>query len=88
MIMGIAGSLFPHRAAAVAGIVTSAGVVGSITYPPLVGLIASIAGLGAGMLGAALLILLSGGAVIAAGRLARARASRSQPEYVAERETS
>jgi FHS family glucose/mannose:H+ symporter-like MFS transporter len=75
MIVAVAGSLFPHRAAAVAGIVTSAGVVGSITYPPLMGLVASIAGLGAGMLGAALLILSSGGTVVLAGRLARGRAS-------------
>jgi fucose permease len=71
MIMAVAGSLFPHRAAAVAGIVTSAGVVGSITYPPLVGLIASFAGLGTGMLGAAFLILFSGGTVAVVGRLGR-----------------
>jgi fucose permease len=71
MIMSVAGSLFPHRAAAVAGIVTSTGVVGSITYPPLVGLVAGVAGLGAGMLGAALLIISSGGTVVVAGRLAR-----------------
>jgi fucose permease len=71
MIMSVAGSLFPHRAAAVAGIVTSTGVVGSITYPPLVGLVAGMAGLGAGMLGAALLIISSGGTVVVAGRLAR-----------------
>ena len=70
MIMSVAGSLFPHRAAAVAGIVTSTGVIGSITYPPLMGLIAGIAGLGAGMLGAALLIISSGVTVVGAGRLA------------------
>jgi fucose permease len=69
MIMAVAGSLFPHRAAAVAGIVTSAGVVGSITYPPLMGLIAGVAGLGAGMIGVAVLILFSGATVAAAGRL-------------------
>ena len=50
---------------------TSTGVVGSITYPPLVGLVAGMAGLGAGMLGAALLIISSGGTVGVAGRLAR-----------------
>ena len=33
MITAVTGSLFPHRAA-VAGTVTSAGVLGSITYPP------------------------------------------------------
>jgi fucose permease len=75
MIMSVAGSLFPHRAAAVAGIVATMGVVGSITYPPLVGLIAGVAGLGAGMLGSALLIACSGGTVIVAGRLAGRRPS-------------
>jgi fucose permease len=70
MIMSVAGALFPHRAAAVAGILTAAGVVGSITYPPLMGLIAGAASLAAGMFGAALLIFASGGAVVVAGRLA------------------
>ena len=71
MILSVAGSLFPHRAAAVAGIVTSTGVIGSISYPPLVGLVAGMAGLGAGMLGAALLIIASGATVVVAGRLVR-----------------
>ena len=73
MIMSVAGSLFPRRTTAVAGIVTSTGVVGSIAYPPLVGLIAGVAGLGAGMLGCALLIGFSGGTVFVAGRLAGRR---------------
>jgi fucose permease len=76
MIMAVAGSLFPHRAAAVAGIVTSAGVAGSITYPPLMGVIAGFAGLGAGMIGVAALILFSGGTVAVAGRLGRPTPSR------------
>ena len=75
MIMAVAGALFPHRAAAVAGVLTAAGVVGSVTYPALMGLIAGVAGLAAGMLGAAALIVASGGAVIAAGRLAGRHAS-------------
>ncbi len=75
MIMAIAGSLFPHRAAAVAGIITAAGVAGSITYPPIMGLVSGVAGLGAGMLGAALLIFVSGGGVLVAGRLAGGRAA-------------
>ena len=72
MILAIAGSLFPHRAAAVAGIITAAGVVGSISYPPLMGLVSGVAGLGAGMLGAALLIFVSGAGVFVAGRLSGA----------------
>ena len=79
MIMAVAGSLFPHRSTAVAGIVASAGVVGSITYPPLMGLIAGFAGLGAGMVGAAFLILFSGGTVAMVGRLRRPALPR--PEH-------
>jgi fucose permease len=79
MIMAVAGSLFPHRAAAVAGIVTAAGVAGAITYPPLVGLVSGVAGLGAGMFGAAVLIFASGGAVVVAGRLA-GRDDEAEPE--------
>ena len=83
MIMAVASALFPHRAAAVAGILTAAAVVGSITYPPLMGLIAGAAGLAVGMLGAAALMFASGGAVVAAGRLAGRRASAPrEPEPV------
>lgn len=78
MILAVAGSLFPHRAAAVAGIVTSAGVAGSVSYPPLMGVIAGFAGLGAGMLGVALLILFCGVMVALAGGLRHAPAP--QPE--------
>ncbi len=70
MIVAVAGSLFPYRAAAVAGILAAAGPVGAILYPWAMGLIAGVAGLGAGMAGAALLIFASGAAVVVAGRLA------------------
>lgn len=82
MIMAVAGSLFPHRAAAVAGIITAAGVAGSITYPPLMGLMAGVAGLAAGMLGAALLIFASGLAVVVSGRFAGRAPERPGPEPV------
>ena len=83
MIMAVASALFPHRAAAVAGILTAAGVVGSITYPPLMGLIAGVASLAAGMLGAVALMFASAGAVVAAGRLAGRHASAPrEPEPV------
>ncbi len=82
MIMAVAGSLFPHRAAAVAGIITAAGVAGSITYPPFMGLIAGAAGLRAGMLGAALLIVLTGVTVVLAGRLAGRTRGRREPDPV------
>jgi fucose permease len=73
MIMAVAGSLLPHRAAAVSGALTAAGVVGSITYPALMGVISELAGLGAAMVGAALLAAASGCAVIVARRIALRR---------------
>jgi fucose permease len=73
MIMTVGGTLFPHRAATVSGLLTAAGVVGSVAYPPLMGLISGVAGLGAGMTGAAVLALLSGVAVVTAGRAAAGR---------------
>ncbi len=73
MIMTVGGTLFPHRAATVSGLLTAAGVVGSVAYPPLMGLISGWAGLGAGMTGAAVLAVLSGVAVVTAGRAAARR---------------
>lgn len=73
MIMTVGGTLFPHRAATVSGVLTAAGVVGSVLYPPFMGLISEIAGLGAGMTGAAVLAILSGASVVTAGRLAARR---------------
>jgi fucose permease len=73
MIMTVGGTLFPHRAATVSGVLTAAGVVGSVLYPPFMGLISEVAGLGAGMTGAAVLALLSGASVVTAGRLASHR---------------
>ena len=73
MIMTVAGSLLPHRAAAVSGALTAAGVVGSVTYPALMGVISELAGLGAAMVGAALLAAASGCAVIVARRIALRR---------------
>jgi fucose permease len=80
MIMAVAGSLFPHRAAAVAGVISATGTIGAIAYPPLMGLLAGVAGLRAGMVGAALLIFAAGAAVVAAGRLAGRRRGRPEPE--------
>ncbi len=70
MIMTVGGTLFPHRAATVSGVLTAAGVVGSVLYPPFMGLISGVAGLGTGMTGAAVLALLCGAAVVTAGRVA------------------
>ena len=73
MIMTVAGSLLPHRAAAVSGALTAVGVVGSVTYPALMGVISELAGLGAAMVGAALLAAGAGCAVIVARWIAPPR---------------
>jgi fucose permease len=78
MIMAVGGALFPHRAAAVSGLLTAAGVAGSVVYPPLMGLVSEVAGLGIGMVGAAILVAASGAAVIVADRAARRPAARPQ----------
>lgn len=73
MIMTVAGALYPHRAAAVSGLLTAAGVAGSVVYPPLMGFVSAAAGLGAGMIGAAVLAVVCGFAVVAASRSATRR---------------
>jgi fucose permease len=78
MVMTVGGMLFPHRASTVSGLLTASAVVGSVVYPPLMGLVSGLAGLGAGMTGAAILALVSGGAVVAAGRLAARRRSAAR----------
>ena len=72
-IMTVAGALLPHRAAAISGLLTAAGVAGSVSYPPLMGLMSGVAGLGAGMVGAVILALVCATTVVAAGRVAAGR---------------
>jgi len=70
MIMAVAGTYYPHRAAAVSGLLTTAGVAGSVIYPPLMGFTSASVGLAAGMLGAAILAAVCGFAVVVAARTA------------------
>ncbi len=70
MIMVIGGTLYPHRLAAVSGGLGAAAIVGSILYPPLMGLISVRVGIGFGMLGTGILGLASAGALVAAGAAA------------------
>jgi FHS family glucose/mannose:H+ symporter-like MFS transporter len=73
MIMATAGSYYPHRAAAVSGLLTTAGVAGSIIYPPLMGFTSASIGLAAGMLGAAALAGACAVAVLVAAATAERR---------------
>ena len=80
MIMAIAGGYYPHRAAAVSGLLTAAAVAGAIVYPPLMGLMSEVAGLGAGMAGAVILAVVCGVAIVVAGRAtARRETATSVP---------
>jgi fucose permease len=76
MIVAIGGELYPHRLSATTGTLTGSAVIGGTLYPPLVGLMSARFGIGTGLLGAALLSVLSGIAILAA---ARARARATQP---------
>jgi fucose permease len=57
MIMAVAGERFPGRTAAVAGVLSSAAVVGGTVYPPVMGFMSENVGLAVAMLGAGLLAL-------------------------------
>jgi fucose permease len=76
MIMAIGGSLYPGRASMVSSVLASAAVVGSIVYPPLMGVVSEAAGLWFSMLGAALFAFAAAGCIWAAARLGRAHDSR------------
>jgi fucose permease len=69
LIIALGGELYPTRVAAVAGTLTAAAVVGGIVYPPLVGVMSGSIGLGAGLLGGAVLLIATTVAILAATRL-------------------
>jgi MFS family permease len=66
MIMAIGGNIYPHRLAALSGSLAASAVVGSVAYPPLVGIMASHVGLRAGLLGAGILGIPAAAGVIGA----------------------
>jgi fucose permease len=71
MIMAIGGSLYPGRASMVSSVLASAAIVGSIVYPPLMGVVSEVAGMWLSMLGAALFAFAAAGCIWAAARLGR-----------------
>jgi fucose permease len=73
MIMAIGGSLYPGRASMVSSVLASAAIVGSIVYPPLMGVVSETAGLWLSMLGASLFAFAAAGCIWAAARLGRTR---------------
>jgi fucose permease len=73
MIMAIGGTLYPGRASTVSSVLASAAIVGSVVYPPLMGVVSEAAGLWVSMLGAALFAFASAATILVAARLARGR---------------
>jgi FHS family glucose/mannose:H+ symporter-like MFS transporter len=72
MIMAIGGQLYPHRLARLSGGLTAGGSLGTLVYPPLMGLMAAQVGLRVGMLGAAALGIPAAACLILARLSARA----------------
>jgi fucose permease len=68
MIMVLAGERFPGRSAAVSGSLSSAALVGTIVYPPVMGLLSVTVGLAIAMFGNGLLALACAGALVMVGR--------------------
>jgi fucose permease len=71
MIMAIGGSLYPGRTSLVSGVLAGAAVTGSVVYPPLMGFVSAVVGLGVGMLGAGAFGFVTAAGILVAARLAR-----------------
>jgi fucose permease len=69
MIVAIGGDRYPDRSAAVGGFLTSAAVVGSVVYPPIMGLLSVTSGLTVAMLGTVVLGFVCAGALVLVGRM-------------------
>ena len=70
-IMAIGGALYPGRATAVSSVLSSAAILGSVVYPPLMGVVSETAGIWWSMLGAALFAFACAAAIAAGSRVAR-----------------
>jgi fucose permease len=75
LIMTVAGALYPRRLAAVTGILGGSAVIGSVVYPPLMGLLSERVGIGIGLLGGAGLSLVCAVALAGAWVSARGRSA-------------
>jgi fucose permease len=68
MVMAVAGDLFPDRSSAVSGFLAFFAITGAVLYPPVMGFLSVIVGLGWAMLGAAALGIGCAGALLVIGR--------------------
>jgi fucose permease len=73
--LAIGGTIYPRRVAALSGSLGAAAVVGSVVYPPLVGLLATPIGLLAGLVGASLLGMPTALAIMTAYAVSRRSAA-------------
>lgn len=69
LIMAIGGERFPGRSAAMSGILSAAGIGGSLAYPPLMGVISVTAGLPTAMAGTAVFGAFAAVALLVVGRM-------------------
>jgi fucose permease len=76
MIVAIGGERYPDRSAAVGGFLTGAAVIGSTTYPPIMGFLSVSVGLTVAMVGNIILGLACAGALVLVGRSSRAASER------------
>jgi fucose permease len=74
-IMAIGGALHPGRASMVGSTLSSAGMVGSIVYPPLIGMASAAVGLWVGIAGAGVFAVLAGVLIYTASRVGRGRSA-------------
>ena len=77
MVVAIGGERYPDRSASVGGSLTGMAIIGSIVYPPAMGLLSVTVGLTAAMLGTVVLALCSAGALVAFGRATARTASEA-----------
>ena len=71
MIVAIGGDRYPDRSAAVSGFLGGTAVVGSIVYPPVMGLMSVTVGLTVAMAGNVVLGLACAVALVVVGRVRR-----------------
>jgi MFS family permease len=69
LVMAIGGERFPGRSAAMSGILSAAGIGGSLAYPPLMGVISVTAGLPTAMAGTAVFGACAAVALVILGRM-------------------
>ena len=75
MIVALGGERHPERSAAVGGSLTGMAIVGSIVYPPLMGVLSVTVGLTVAMLGTVVMAIVSGLALVTYGRAIRSVSS-------------